>query len=222
MKWMMLVCVLYSVSIISNEKELPKIPLSIEFNTKTYKNILGMPGFSDDLLNMHFTLYAGYVRNTCLLEKEITALQNNTPINSVLYGALKRRLAWEFNGMRLHEMYFENLGGIGDPALAPDLLVLLKQQFGSYESWKKDFMATGLIRGIGWVILCRDNATGKLLNIWINEHDVGQLGSSSLLLVMDVWEHAYITEYGLDRGKYIQAFFANIDWGVVGKRERLK
>jgi Fe-Mn family superoxide dismutase len=190
----------------------------IEYKPKVYKHLLGMEGFSDDLLNIHFTLYQGYVANTNLIQNEINSLRGESKVNFLLYSSLKRRLAWEFNGMRLHEMYFGNLGGAGDPSVAKDLIPVLAKQYGSYELWKKDFIQTGLMRGIGWAILCRDNDTGKLFNIWINEHDVGQLTSSTPLLIMDVFEHAYITQYRLDRAKYIDAFFANIDWAIVGKR----
>jgi Fe-Mn family superoxide dismutase len=190
----------------------------IEYKPKVYKHLLGMEGFSDDLLNIHFTLYQGYVSNTNLIQNEIKSLHEDSKVNFLLYSSLKRRLAWEFNGMRLHEMYFDNLGGDGKPSLASDLVRVIAEQYGSYELWKKDFIQTGLMRGIGWTILCRDNQTGKLFNIWINEHDVGQLALSTPLLIMDVFEHAYITQYRLDRGKYIDAFFANIDWAVVDKR----
>jgi Fe-Mn family superoxide dismutase len=75
-----------------------------------------------------------------------------------------------------------------------------------------------MMRGIGWVILYLDCQTGKLFNTWINEHDLGHLSGGEPLLVMDVFEHAYITQYGLERDKYIQAFFENVDWSVVSQR----
>ncbi len=135
------------------------------------------------------------------------------------YGALKRRMTWEWDGMRLHEYYFENLGGGGEPLdKSSSIYLRLLKDFGSFEAWKKNFVSTGLIRGIGWVILYRDPQTGRLFNVWINEHDVGHLAGGDPLLIMDVFEHAYITQYGLDRGKYIGAFFDNIDWAKVAKR----
>jgi Fe-Mn family superoxide dismutase len=120
--------------------------------------------------------------------------------------------------MRLHEYYFENLKGNGVLSEKTALYQELVQQFGSYEAWKSDFVATGMMRGIGWVILYRDPQTSRFLNVWINEHDVGHLSGGTPLLVMDVFEHAYITEYGLNKNKYIEAFFSNINWDVVKRR----
>ncbi|MCX6990902.1 MAG: Fe-Mn family superoxide dismutase [Chlamydiae bacterium] len=179
-----------------------------------------MKGFNDELLKIHFTLYQGYVKNTNLIIKELSDFRATQQSRSYDYGAVKRRFGWEYDGMRLHEYYFDNLGGRGDPSLAPEVMTALVKQYGSYDAWMQDFIATGMMRGIGWAILCRDNNNGKLFNVWINEHDLGHLASATILLVMDVFEHAYITQYGLDREKYITAFFSNIDWLVVNKRSK--
>ena len=94
----------------------------------------------------------------------------------------------------------------------------IEKDFGSFDNWKQDFIATGLMRGIGWSILYYDPQAQRLFNVWINEHDLGHLAGGELILVMDVWEHAYMPQYGLDRAKYIDAFFQNIDWEVVASR----
>ena len=120
--------------------------------------------------------------------------------------------------MRLHELYFGNLGGVELLDKATSLYSRIVKDFGSYEAWKKSFIATGMIRGIGWVILYRDRETGRLINMWINEHDLGHLAGGEPLLIMDVFEHAYITQYALDRGKYIDVFFENIKWSQVSSR----
>jgi superoxide dismutase, Fe-Mn family len=185
---------------------------TVEYQPKNYSYLYGMKGFSDSLLKMHFQLYEGYVKNTNLLVNRLKQLETQNQTLGFDYGAIKHRFGWEWDGMRLHEYYFENLGG----KLPLDKNALLFQkiveEFGSYEAWKQDFVATGLMRGIGWVILYQDPRTGRLFNTWINEHDVGHLAGGTPLLVMDVFEHAYITEYGLDKKGYIEAFFANIDW----------
>jgi len=191
-----------------------------EYVAKDYSRLIGMQGFNDELLKMHFSLYQGYVKNTNLIIKELSDFRTTELTRSYEYGAVKRRFGWEYDGMRLHEYYFDNLGGKGDSSMAPDLMASLIKQYGSYEAWMKDFISTGMMRGIGWAILYRDNNNGKLFNVWINEHDLGHLASATILLVMDVFEHAYITQYGLDREKYITAFFSNIDWSVVSKRSK--
>lgn len=188
---------------------------------KDYSRLIGMNGFSDALLQMHFRLYEGYVKNTNELIEKLNALKDGgaSPLD---YAGLKRRLGWEFDGMRLHELYFDNLGGKGTIDSKSPLFAAITAQFGSFDKWKKDFIATGLMRGIGWVILYYDSQQKQLINCWINEHDVGHLATSQPLLVMDVFEHAYITQYGLDRAKYIDAFFLNINWDSVSSRFDMK
>ena len=182
---------------------------------KDYSGLLGMPGFSDELLQMHFTLYEGYVKNSNEL---LAKLDGMIGTSSYEFGALKRRLGWEFDGMRLHELYFDNLGGSESIDKKSALYQAIVAQFGSFEKWKKDFIATGTIRGIGWALLYVDLEQMRLMNVWINEHDVGHIVRGKPLLIMDVFEHAYMPQYGLDRAKYIDAFFNNIDWDVVVKR----
>lgn len=184
------------------------------YSAKDYSYLLGMKGFEDSLLKMHFQLYQGYVKNANLL----LGLLKETEPSSYAYGALKRRFSWEWDGMRLHELYFDNLGGDMPLDASSRLYQQLAENFGSYENWKKDFIDTGSIRGIGWAILYQDPVSGRLLNVWINEHDLGHLAGGIPLLIMDVFEHAYLTQFGLDRKKYIEVFFQNIDWSVVVKR----
>jgi len=184
------------------------------YSPKDFSRLKGMPGFSDQALELHFTLYQGYVKNTNALLEDLSKIAANTPA----YAEMKRRLGWEFNGMRLHELYFGNLGGNGQ--IAPDSKIAkrLADQFGNLENWATDFKATGAMRGIGWVVLYEDPVTGRLINVWINEHDVGHLAGGRPLLIMDVFEHAFIPDYGLKKGEYIEAFFKNIDWQAVESR----
>lgn len=189
-----------------------------EYKAKDFSHLMGMPGFSDELLSLHLKLYQGYVTNTNALIGLIKGYADNT--QAYQYQALKRRFGWEFDGMRLHELYFGNLGGKKGLDSGSELYKAIVSDFGSFENWKKDFIATGLMRGIGWSILYFDPAAKRLFNVWINEHDVAHLATGAPILVMDVWEHAYITQYGLDRAKYIEAFFKNINWEVVSDRYR--
>ena len=182
---------------------------------KNYERLLTMPGFTPSALSLHVKLYEGYVKNTNDLLIKLEALQGST---SYEYGALKRRLGWEFDGMRLHELYFDQLGGKGVPDQQSALYTALSKQFGSFEAWKKDFVATGLMRGIGWVVLSFDAQQARYVNTWINEHDTGYLVTVHPILIMDVFEHAYMLQFGLDRAAYIQAFFANLDWKVPESR----
>jgi Fe-Mn family superoxide dismutase len=177
-----------------------------------------MPGFSDKALQTHFKLYQGYVTNTNLLTDILATLTTEGKNRTPLYGEIKRRFGWEFDGMRLHELYFENLGGKGTLDASSPLYTKLVSDFGSYDKWKADFVATGAMRGIGWAVLYLDPLSGRLFNTWINEHDVGHLAGGKPILIMDVFEHAYMIDYLLDRAGYIEAFFNNINWETVHKR----
>lgn len=191
----------------------------MSYQAKDYSRLLGTLGFSDQLLKNHFTLYQGYVNNTNRLLESLKALMKEGKGNTPEYAELKRRFGWEWNGMRLHEYYFDNMVNGGKPLDAnSDLAKKINEDFGSYTEWEKEFKATGLMRGIGWVILYLDPISNKLYNTWINEHDVGHLAGCKILLVMDVFEHAFMIDYGLKRADYIEAFFKNIDWSVIASR----
>lgn len=188
------------------------------YTAKDYSRLLGMPGFSETLLKNHFTLYQGYVTNTNKLLEVLDVLTKDGKAGTPEFAEVKRRLGWEFNGMRLHEYYFENLGGNGVLDPASRLAKALAAQFGSVDAWMKDFKAVGTMRGIGWAVLYQDLTNGRLINFWINEHDVGHPAGCNPVLIMDVFEHAFMIDYGLKRADYIEAFFKNVDWTVVEAR----
>jgi len=188
------------------------------FEPKNFEGLLGTRGFSDQLLKNHFTLYQGYVTNTNKLGDALNALSKDGKFGAE-FAELKRRFGWEFNGMRLHELYFGNIAKSGNVlGKNSELAKQIAKDFGSYENWEKDFKASGAMRGIGWVVLYYDSQSGRLFNVWINEHDAGHLAGAIPLLVMDVFEHAFMIDYGLKRADYIEAFFKAIDWSAVSER----
>ena len=188
------------------------------YTAKDYGSLIGMEGFSETLLKNHFTLYQGYVTNTNKVMDTLSEMAKGGKIGTTEYAELKRRLGWEFNGMRLHEFYFENLGGKGVLNKSGKLGKKLVEEFGSYENWEADFKGVGAMRGIGWAVLYQDPSSGKLINQWINEHDVGHPAGCNPLLILDVFEHAFMIDYGLKRADYIAAFFKNIKWEAVEGR----
>ncbi len=188
------------------------------YTAQDYGRLIGIPGFSETLLKNHFTLYQGYVTNTGKLLDALAQLIAEGKGGTPEYAELKRRLGWEFNGMRLHELYFGNLGGSAPLDQGAALAGKLTASFGSVELWEKDFRATGAMRGIGWVGLYLDPVGDRLINFWINEHDVANPAGCTPLLIMDVFEHAFMLDYGLKRADYIEAFFRNIDWQAVAAR----
>jgi Fe-Mn family superoxide dismutase len=188
------------------------------YTAKDYSKLIGMEGFGETLLKNHFTLYQGYVTNTNKLTETLAQMLKEGKTATPEFAELKRRFGWEFNGMRLHEYYFENLGGRGAIDKGGKLYKKIAESFGSYEAWEKDFRAVGSLRGIGWAILYQDSASGALYNCWINEHDAGHLAGCNPILILDVFEHAFMIDYGLKKADYIAAFFKNIDWKAAEGR----
>lgn len=180
---------------------------------------MGMQGFSDKLLKDHFTLYQGYVTNFNKLDQILVGMEKAGNFGTPEFAELNRRFGWEFNGMRLHEFYFGNLTKTFRVIdIGASLHAAIIKEFGSYEMWEKDFRSMGAMRGIGWVVLYCDASAGRLFNVWVNEHDVGHMAGAVPLLVMDVFEHAYIRDYGIAKKDYIEKFMASIDWAAVEER----
>ncbi|MAF99415.1 MAG: superoxide dismutase [Nanoarchaeota archaeon] len=189
------------------------------YEQKDFSHLLGTPGFSDKLLQNHFKLYAGYVTNTNKLTGTLKTMIQEGKTATPEFAELKRRFGWEFNGMRLHELYFENMSK--DKKTLPEDSLLAQQMaksLGSVQARMDTFVSVGSMRGIGWVVMYYDPVAKKLFCQWINEHDAGHLAGAVPLLVMDVFEHAFITDYGLNKAEYIKAFVNAIDWDVVRKR----
>ncbi len=188
-------------------------------------DLSGLTGISDKTLEMHFKLYEGYVKETNNLTTRITEFIKDANVDQEempAYSELTRRLGFEYNGMVLHEYYFENMkkgGGTGDPAKTSKFAKAAEETFGSYEIWKADFVGIGKMRGVGWAICYENPANGRLSNHWITLHETGNVAGFKPVLVMDVWEHAFLLDFKpAERPKYIEAFFSNIDWTVVGNR----
>lgn len=196
---------------------------STTYTAKTF-DLSDLTGISNETLAMHFKLYEGYVTNTNVLNQRIADLigSGNLDANSVAaFSELKRRFGFEYNGMVLHEYYFENMQkhGTGDPSTGDGFINAAEASFGSYDVWKADFMNTGKMRGVGWAAVYQDPSNGAISNHWINLHETGNVAGYKPILIMDVWEHAFIKDYApADRPKYIEAFFANINWDVVNSR----
>lgn len=198
----------------------------MSYEAKNFEYLLGIGGFSEQALKNHLTLYQGYVNNFNKLNDVLAAMEREGKFGTPEYAELNRRLGWEFNGMRLHELYFGNMTKNADLGARlpngqgkfPELFQKIDNEWSSYELFEKDFKTMGTMRGIGWVVLYYDKIADRLFNVWINEHDTGHFSGAVPLLVMDVFEHAYMLDYGLKRIDYIEAFFKAIDWETVAGR----
>ncbi len=175
-----------------------------------------LDGISEAQLASHWALYEGYARGAALLEGKLEMLARKGDYG-VEFSELKRRAAFEHDGLVLHEHYFGVLKA-GQPALdrRSRLLERLETEFGGFASWRKQFSAMGSMRGSGWVILYHDARRDELANYWIDSHEHGHPAGATPILVMDVWEHAYMVDAGADgRHAYVEAFLRNVDWPKV-------
>lgn len=196
--------------------------------TKTYKaktfNLSDLSGISNQTLEMHFKLYEGYVTNTNLLTERISEILADGQVDKEempAYSELTRRLGFEYNGMVLHEYYFGNMKkqGGGDAPAGSRFRSAVENSFPSYAIWRTDFASVGKMRGVGWAIAFLNPATGTVSNHWVELHETGNVAGFVPLLVMDVWEHAFLLDYKpADRPKYIEAFMSNVDWDAVNGR----
>jgi Fe-Mn family superoxide dismutase len=197
--------------------------LNTVYKAKTW-DLSDLTGISNETLAMHFKLYEGYVTNTNTLNEKVAALLKDgslDPANMAVFSELKRRYGFEYNGMVLHEYYFDNMQkqGTGDPSTGDAFVNAAEKSFGSYDIWKADFTSVGKMRGVGWALALQDPTSGEISNHWISMHEEGNVAGYTPVLVMDVWEHAFIKDYApADRPKYIEAFFSNIAWSTVNGR----
>ena len=187
----------------------------MSYSAQTALKPRGLKGISDKQIDQHWALYEGYVKNTNDLLGELAKAE----VGSRHWSELKRRAGFEFNGMILHEFYFGNLAS--GLALKPQgpLGTALAGKWNSLDAWREDFVKTGLMRGIGWAILYHDPQTGQIFNWWISDHELHHPAGFNPILVLDVWEHAYMVDHGAGgRADYIKAFFDNVNWDLVERR----
>lgn len=190
------------------------------YKEKDFSHLKGLTGISDKTLEIHLGLYSGYVKNTNTLNEKVIELTEGGKSGTPEYSELKRRYGFEYNGMRLHEYYFGNLKpGGSELKESSELGRAIVDTYSSIDVWKNDFFKVGAMRGVGWAILFQDPETKMLSNHWITLHEEGNVAGFVPLLVMDVWEHAWLLDYKpADRPKYIEAFYSNIDWSKVEAR----
>ena len=195
--------------------------MTTSFKARSFP-LSGLTGISDKTLEMHFGLYEGYVKETNQITEQLAELAKaGKAAKNPVYAEMNRHLGYEYGGMILHEYYFENLAPKGKGKPSAQLTKALEDTFGSFETWKADFMAVGGTRGLGWAVLFRDPITGRMTNQWITLHEQGVPAGYSPILVMDAWEHAFLLDYKpSERAKYIEAFFSNVNWEEVGERAR--
>jgi len=168
----------------------------------------------------HLALYAGYVKNFNAITVALADLMQDSEKNAHALSELERRLPFEWNGMCLHEYYFSQWESAPAPLNAGGALASsLAGQYGSAEQWERQLRAVASMRGVGWALLYFDPQAGVFHNVWVEQHHQGHYATLPLILALDVWEHAYVQQYGTaGRGAYMDAFFKNLNWSVMEER----
>ena len=190
----------------------------MKYDVKTFV-IPEIQGISKATMDNHLGLYTGYVKHVNVIEEKISELSADVATNAYSIGELQRRLGFEFCGMRNHEYYFSQFEG-GAKSL-PDgrLKQLLEDQWGNFDAWLGSFIQVAKARGVGWAMLYFDSKTNQLVQTWVDEQHIGQLVDVDIILALDMWEHSYLIDYpSTDKGKYVDAFFKNLNWEVVASR----
>jgi Fe-Mn family superoxide dismutase len=189
-----------------------RAPMPLPFDPKN------LNGLSVKLMQSHWeNNYGGAVKALNTIRSRLPQALNDTSTPPYVYTGLKREQLLRTGSVVLHEYYFGNLGGSGKAG--SDVRTKLAASFGTFDAWESEFrkIGQGLGGGSGWVVLGFNRRLKVLENYWMADHATGPVDASPVL-VMDMYEHAYQMDYGAAAGKYIDAFFANINWETVASR----
>ena len=184
-------------------------------------NISKLNGISEKQIATHLELYVGYIKHTNLIREKIREFENSdNEKNAFIIAELRRRFNFEFNGMRMHEYYFEQLEGNANKINTNGVLwEVVSEKYSSFKNFIEHFKTVGKSRGVGWTILYWDNREQTTHIVWVGDHELGQLAGLPVILAMDMWEHAYMMDYAPTEKKYyIEAFFANLNWNICEER----
>jgi superoxide dismutase, Fe-Mn family len=186
------------------------------FEAKQFDSINGVAGMSAKLMGEHYKLYEGYVKKANEILEKLKSVDRSTA-NAVYSDlrALKLGYSFALDAIKAHELYFQNISGKGGQP-SGWLGSQIEKSFGSYDDWMADMKATG-IAARGWVWFAFDWQTGQLFNFLGDAHDAFPIWHATPLVALDVYEHAYMIDYGVARADYIDAFFKNLDWDSVEK-----
>lgn len=184
-------------------------------------NLPELEGLSSKQVEAHLGLYEGYVKNINHLREQIADLSEvDGEKYAYAIAELRRRLGFEFNGMRMHEYYFEQFeGGAQDPDPESAFSKMVSEKYGDCEKFLEHFKTLAMTRGIGWTVLYQDKEGGTVHTAWVGDHELGQLGGLPVILALDMWEHAFMVDYlPSEKKQYVEAFLKNVNWKVVESR----
>lgn len=185
------------------------------YEPKTF-DIPELDGISNETIEEHLALYEGYVKHFNLVHRVVEDSNNQDFVRREVY----RRQAFEYDGIKNHELYFAQFEG-GAKALSEDSSLYQKMSEGgmTYDIWVKIFRNLATTRGVGWAILGYNEEDATLIQYWVDEQHLGHLTSVKPILVLDMWEHSYMLDHPpSEKEKYVDAFFQNLNWEVVNSR----
>jgi Fe-Mn family superoxide dismutase len=190
------------------------------YTAKTFK-LPALQGLSEKQIKVHLALYEGYVKNVNLIMETLKGYaaygDKASEGDKLAISELRRRFGFEFDGMRMHEMYFSQFEGEKGGSMESALAKAAAEKYGSGEKFLAHIREVAGTRGIGWVVVYKD--AGTIHTTFVADHEVGQLAGLPILLALDMWEHAYMVDYlPAEKKNYIDAFFANLNWKVVEDR----
>jgi len=180
-----------------------------------------LKGLSKEQIDVHLALYEGYVKHTNLIMEKIASLKEaDADGNAYIINELRRRMGFEFDGMRMHEYYFEQFEeGAAPPVSDSPLSDAATKKYGSWDLFVAHIKEVAGTRGIGWVVVYYDPKGRSLHTAWVDDHQLGQLSGLPIVLAVDMWEHAYMVDYRpKDKNLYVEAFLDNLNWDVVERR----
>ncbi|HEY4522440.1 MAG TPA: Fe-Mn family superoxide dismutase [Candidatus Paceibacterota bacterium] len=191
----------------------------MEYEAKKF-NIPALDGISAKSIDEHLGLYGGYVKNFNTISALLPEYAKDSEKHAHALSELIRRRSFEFGGMRLHELYFAQFEGTStELSVNGPLYQALEKEYKKAEHIIPYMKAIGQMRGPGWALLYYDTTAKQFLAGFSGEQHQGHFATLPVILALDVWEHAYLLDYGAQgKGKYIDAFFKNLNWGVVEKR----
>lgn len=183
-------------------------------------NLPALKGLSPEQIAVHLSLYEGYVKHTNLIVDTIEKLREEDATgNAFVINELRRRLGFEFDGMRMHEYYFEQFEGGAQAPSDSTLSQAASEKYGSWDGFIAHVKEVAGTRGIGWVVVYNDPKASTLHTAFVNDHELGQLAGLPILLAVDLWEHAYMVDYKpAEKKTYVEAFLENVNWSVVEAR----
>ena len=176
-------------------------------------------GISKATHDEHLKLFQGYANKTNEIRKALAELDTDPAKANQIYSAmraLKVNYAFAYGGYVNHLVYFDSIGGAGGAATG-DVAKLINEAYGSFERWAADWKASG-IAGRGWVFLAYNHLEGRVHNYIGDSQDTFPAWNHTLLLAMDVYEHAYYLDFQTARAKYIDAYLQVIDWDAANRR----